>query len=230
MASGPDVPFADRLDAGRQLAERLRPRYGGRSDVVVLALPRGGVPVAAPVARALQAPLDVFVVRKLGVPGHEELAMGAVAHGGARVVNQDVVQSLGIAASVIEAVAEREQAEIERRERAYRDERPYPDVGGRTVIVVDDGLATGASMRAAVRALGRLGPARIVVAVPVAARDTCAELSNEASDVVCVRTPEDLGAVGEWYADFQQTSDTEVRRLLAEAARDRLASAPARSR
>jgi putative phosphoribosyl transferase len=213
--------FDDRMDAGDRLASRLLSRYGHGSDIVVLALPRGGVPVALPVARALRAPLDVFVVRKLGVPGQEELAMGAVAHGGVRVLNDSVVKTLGIPQAVIDGVAEREQAEIERREREYRGERPYPQLRGRTVVLVDDGLATGASMRAAVRALRQFDPSRIVVAVPVSAPDTCAKLAREVDEVICAETPETFAAVGEWYRDFQQTTDAEVRHLLRQAASER---------
>lgn len=207
--------FRDRTEAGRRLAARLT-AYEGRSDLLVLALPRGGVPVAAEVARALAAPLDVFVVRKLGVPGHEELAMGALASGGVRVLNDEVVQALGIPADVIDRVAERERVEIERREAAYRDDRPPRDVRGRTVILVDDGLATGSTMRAAVAALRERGPDRIVVAVPVAAPATCAEFRTLADDCICVHTPEPFHAVGLWYEDFSQTSDDEVRALLSE--------------
>ena len=209
--------FRDRADAGRRLAAKLR-RYMGRDDVVVLALPRGGVPVGYEVARALGAPLDVFGVRKLGVPGHEELAMGAIASGGVRVLNEEVVRQLGIPAALIEQVAAREGHELERRESAYRDGRPRPDVRDKIVILVDDGLATGATMRAAVAALRRLDPARIVVAVPVGAHDTCAELTDEADEVVCGVTPEPFVAVGIWYEDFGQTTDDEVRDLLARAA------------
>jgi putative phosphoribosyl transferase len=221
---GPDVPtlFRDRLDAGRRLASRLA-KYRGRPEVLVLALPRGGVPVAFPVASALGAPLDVFVVRKLGVPGHDELAMGAIARGGVRVLHQSVVQALRIPPGAIDAATERERRELERREREYRGDRPYPDLTGRTVILVDDGLATGSSMRAALRALQRHRPARIVVAVPVAPAETCAELQALADEVVCAETPQDFAAVGEWYLDFQQTTDEEVRELLARAA-----AAPAR--
>ena len=197
--------FRDRADAGR-------------GDVTVLALPRGGVPVGYEVALALGAPLDVFLVRKLGVPGQEELAMGAIATGGVRVVNDAVVEELGIAPDVIEAVAAREQEELERRERAYRGERPAPDVSGRVVILVDDGLATGSTMRAAARALRKLGPARIVVAVPVAPREACAALRPEADEVVCAETPESFKGVGRWYDDFSQTTDEEVRALLQASA------------
>ena len=210
--------FRDRTDAGRRLAEELG-RYAGRDDVIVLALPRGGVPVGAEVARALGAPLDVFLVRKLGVPGHEELAMGAIASGGTRVMNQDVVDQLRIAPKWVDAVAAQEGAELARREAAYRDGRPAPDVRNKTVILVDDGLATGASMKAGVAALRNLGPARIVAAVPVGARETCQELGALADEVVCAETPDPFYAVGSWYADFEQTSDEEVRESLAEAGR-----------
>jgi predicted phosphoribosyltransferase len=183
--------------------------------VLVLALPRGGVPVAAEVARALGAPLDIFLVRKLGVPGHEELAMGAVATGGTRVLNDRVVRALGIPEYLVDAVAAREEAELARRERLYRGDRPPPVVRGRTVILVDDGLATGASMQAAIQALRRLEPARIVVAVPAGAPETCEALRGVADDVVCTVTPEPFRAVGLWYDDFSQTSDEEVRELLS---------------
>ena len=209
--------FRDRTEAGQLLAERLTD-YAGRPDVLVLALPRGGVPVAYEVARALVAPLDVFVVRKLGVPGHEELAMGAIASGGEYVLNDDVVEALRIPRHVIEAVSARELRELERRERAYRGDRPAPKVRGRTVILVDDGLATGATMRAAVHALRRLGPARIVVAVPTAAPSTCEEFRHEADECVCNITPEPFHGVGLWYEDFSQTTDDEVRDLLKRAA------------
>jgi predicted phosphoribosyltransferase len=208
--------FRDRHDAGRRLAERLRPIPG---DVLVLGLPRGGIPVAYEVARALQAPLDVFVVRKLGVPGQEELAMGAIATGNVRVVNHDVVDALRIPPRILDQVAESEARELERRERSYRDARPAPSVAGKTVILVDDGLATGSTMRAAVAALRQLGPARIVVAVPVAAVSTCQELGAEVDEVVCLATPEPFLAVGRFYEDFSQTTDDEVRALLAEAGR-----------
>jgi predicted phosphoribosyltransferase len=207
--------FRDRIEAGQVLAARLN-GYAGRTEVVVLALPRGGVPVGYEVARALQAPLDVFLVRKLGVPGHEELAMGAVATGGVRVVNEEVVGILGIPRSVIEAVAAWELDELARRERLYRGDRPNPEVRGRSVILVDDGLATGSTMLAAARALRKQQPARIVVAVPIASRDTCELLRKEVDDVVCAATPEPFHAVGLWYEDFTQTSDEEVRELLAQ--------------
>jgi predicted phosphoribosyltransferase len=208
--------FRDRSDAGRWLAAKLA-KYAERDDVIVLALPRGGVPVGAEVARALGAPLDVFLVRKLGVPGHEELAMGAIASGGVRVLNQDVLDQLKIAPKWVDAVAAEELEELTRREAAYRDGRPAPDVHGKTVILVDDGLATGASMKAAVAALRERGPARIVAAVPVGARETCQELADLADEVVCAETPDPFFAVGSWYVDFDQTTDAEVRQLLAEA-------------
>jgi putative phosphoribosyl transferase len=210
--------FQDRTEAGQELAKHLAP-YADRHDVLVLALPRGGVPVAYEVARALHAPLDVFLVRKLGVPGHEELAMGAIASGGVRVVNRDVIGALGIPETIVDMVAERAEEELRRRERLYRDDRPAPEVRGRTVILVDDGLATGSTMRAAVAALRRQEPAHVIVAVPVGAAETCAELSDEA-EVVCARTPEPFLAVGLWYDDFTQTSDDEVRELLERAAHD----------
>ncbi|HEX2081400.1 MAG TPA: phosphoribosyltransferase family protein [Longimicrobium sp.] len=210
--------FRDRTHAGRVLAADLR-EYAGRGDVLVLGLPRGGVPVAFQVAQALDAPLDVFIVRKLGVPGHEELAMGAIATGGVRVLNDAVVQALRIPDRVIDAVAAREQQELERRERAYRDGRPAPGVSGRTVILVDDGLATGATMRAAAQALRMQGPARLIIAVPVAAGQTCDEFRGEVDDVVCTATPEPFYGVGMWYEDFSQTSDAEVHDLLARAKR-----------
>src|SRR5215471_6540480 len=186
--------FRDRADAGRQLLERLR-AYRGRPDLIVLGLPRGGIPVAYEVARVLGAPLDVFLVRKLGVPGQEELAMGAIASGGVRVLNEETVRALDIPEETIDEVAEREQDELERRQRAYRDDRAPPDVHGSTVILVDDGLATGSTMRAAIVALRQLGPARIVVAVPVASVDTCGELRRQVDEIVCVRIPEPFYAV-----------------------------------
>jgi putative phosphoribosyl transferase len=215
-----DRPFRDRREAGRLLAERLAD-YAGRPDVLVLALPRGGVPVAYEVARALDAPLDVFLVRKLGVPGHEELALGAIATGGVVLLNEDVVTSLRIPPEIIGRLEAAERVELARREREYRDDRPAPDVRGRTVILIDDGLATGASMRAAVAALRQRQPARIVVAVPIASASTCEELRDEVDEVICARTPEPFFAVGLWYEDFAQTTDDEVRDLLERAAHDR---------
>src|SRR5215210_2593523 len=206
--------YRDRTEAGKRLAERLTD-YADRPDVLVLALPRGGVPVAYEVARALQAPLDVFLVRKLGVPGHEELAMGAIATGGVRVLNDDVVDYMSIRGEVIDAVAADELRELERRERAYRGDRPAPDVRGKTVILVDDGLATGSTMRAAAAALRQQQPARIVVAVPVSAPQTCDEYRMGVDEIVCAVTPEPFQAVGLWYKDFSQTTDDEVRDLLA---------------
>jgi len=212
--------FADRRDAGRQLAGRLA-AYAERRDVVVLALPRGGVPVAFEVARGLDAPLDVFLVRKLGVPGREELALGAIATGNVRVLNEEVVRGLGLSAAAIEAVAAREQQEMARRERLYRDGRPAPAVEGRTVLLVDDGLATGATMRAAVAAARQQAPARVVVTVPVASTQAYQEMAAIADEVICVLTPEQFSAVGLWYSDFAPTTDEEVRDLLAQAARAR---------
>ena len=206
--------FRNRADAGRQLAEKLAV-YANRPDVLVLALPRGGVPVGSEVARAVGAPLDVFLVRKLGVPGYEELAMGAVASGGVRVLNDEIVRGLGISEHQIDAVVARELQELARRERLYRGDHPPPDVAGRTVILVDDGLATGATMRAAVQALRQQHPVRIVVAVPTASPDTNEALKVEADDVICAMTPEPFFAVGHWYQDFTQTTDNEVRELLA---------------
>lgn len=209
--------FADRTDAGRQLAGALR-EYAGDPNVIVLALPRGGVPIGFEIARRLGAPLDVYVVRKLGVPGHEELAMGALAGDGTCVVDEELIASLGIGAAALEAVVRREIEELKRREAAYRDARPLPDIEGKTVILVDDGLATGSTMRAAATALRRHNPGAIVTAVPVAAPRTCASLRNLVDRIVCVQTPEPFHAVGLYYRNFEQTSDDEVRRLLAEAA------------
>src|SRR6202171_5716255 len=209
--------YADRIDAGRRLTAKLG-AYRNRSDVLVLGLPRGGVPVAYEVASALRAPLDVFLVRKLGVPGHEELAMGAVATGGVRVLNDEIVRGLRIPDYVIDAVAAWEQHELERGERVYRGARPQSNVQDRTVILVDDGLATGATMLASIKALRQQQPARIVVAVPTASRETCEEVRTEADDVVCAITPEPFYAVGLWYEDFSQTTDEEVRELLVRSA------------
>jgi len=210
-------PFRDRTEAGRLLAEKLQ-EYANRSDVVVLALPRGGVPVAFEVARALNVPLDIFLVRKLGLPEQEELAMGAIAAGGVRVLNEEVVRALDIPDEIVDAVAEREERELERREREYRGGRAPVDVRGRTVILIDDGLATGSSMRAAALALKNKHPAQIVVAVPVGSPSTCAEFASEVDKVVCAVTPEPFWGVGQWYRDFSQTSDEEVRDLLGRAA------------
>ncbi|HET9484332.1 MAG TPA: phosphoribosyltransferase [Xanthomonadales bacterium] len=214
--------FRDRRDAGRRLAGELA-RYRGREDVIVLALPRGGVPVGYEVAQALDVPLDVFLVRKLGVPGHEELAMGAIASGGVRVVNREVVTQLEIADRTLDAVAASEQQELERRERAFRGDRPAPVVRDHTIILVDDGLATGSTMRAAIAALKAQGPRRIVVAIPVAAPNTCQDLRREVDEVVCPMIPRDFRGVGQWYDDFEQTRDDEVVSLL-DAARQRVAS------
>ena len=206
--------FTNRADAGRQLAARLDV-YAGRSDVVVLGLPRGGVPVAAEVAARLAAPLDVFLVRKLGVPGHPELAMGAIAEGGVMVISTGIVADLGIPRTAIDQVAVRERLELERRDTQYRGGRERPVLAGRTVILIDDGLATGATMEAAVMALREQQPARIVVAAPVGASDACERLGRVADEVVCAWTPESFMAVGQWYQNFEQTSDEEVRALLA---------------
>jgi len=205
--------FADRRDAGRVLAFSLR-KYAGRNDVIVLALPRGGVPVAYEVATSLGAPLDVFLVRKLGTPGHRELAMGAIASGGVRVLNDEVVHWYGISDAAIESVAREEAEELARREREYRDERPAPVLTNRIVILVDDGLATGSTMRAAAQAVRVQSPAAVVVAVPVGSRQTCMELSPLVDEVICARMPEPFAAVGQWYLDFHQTEDSEVRELL----------------
>ena len=208
--------FRDRADAGRKLAAQLA-RYTNREDVLVLALPRGGVPVAYEVAKKLHAPLDVFLVRKLGVPGHEELAMGAIATGGVRVVNEDLISYLGIPNEVIDSIAAIEQRELERREKAYRDGRPPPELKNKVVILIDDGLATGSTMRAAAASLRQQNPARIVVAVPVSSPETCEEFRSEVDDIVCAVTPQHFRGVGLWYNDFSQTSDEEVRELLKRA-------------
>ena len=205
--------FKDRHEAGKRLAERLLD-YADRDDVLVLALPRGGVPVAYEVAERLNAPLDVFLVRKLGVPRQEELAMGAIASNGVRVLNQSVIRQLRIPNAVIDRVAENEQRELERREREYRDALPPPDVEGKIVIIIDDGLATGATMRAAALALKMQKPQKVVVAAPVAAPETCEEFAREVSEIVCAATPEPFYGVGMWYEDFSQTTDEEVRQLL----------------
>ena len=210
--------FRNRDDAGRQLAAELA-QYGGRSDVTVLGLPRGGVPVAAIVADALRVPLDVFLVRKLGVPGHEELALGAIAEGGVEVLSQDVIGPLAISQPVIEQVIARERLELDRRARMYRGDRPAPPVRNRIAMLIDDGLATGATMEAAILALRESKPAKIVVAAPVGAKDTCDRLARIADEVVCVARPESFQAVGRWYDDFSQTSDDEVRALLSRGSR-----------
>jgi len=212
--------FRDRVQAGRALAEALEV-YAGRPDLLVLALPRGGVPVGFEVAMGLGAPLDVFLVRKLGVPGHEELAMGAIASGDVRVLNQEVVDELAIPESTIDAVARRESVELARREREYRDGRSAPEMRGRTILLVDDGLATGSTMRAAAIALRMRSPAAVIAAVPVGAADACQAIRREVTRVVCLSTPEPFVAVGAWFADFAETSDGEVRDLLARAARAR---------
>ncbi len=206
--------FADRRDAGRVLAGRLS-AYAHRDDVLVLALPRGGVPVGAEVARELGVPLDILVVRKLGLPGQPEYAMGAIAMGDVRVLNTQVIEQLALSYSAIDLVTRAEMRELHRRERLYRGDRAMPAVDGRVLILVDDGMATGASMRAAVQALRELHPARIVVAVPVSSPQTCQLLTQDADEVICARTPERFRSVGQWYERFEQTSDEEVRRVLA---------------
>ena len=211
--SAEPLRFTDRRHAGAVLARELQ-HFAGRHDLVVLALPRGGVPVAFEVARALDAPLDVFVVRKLGMPGYPELAIGAIATGGVSVMNEDIVRWYRPPAAAIEAVTRAERTQLERRERAYRDVRSPLSIAGRTVILVDDGLATGSTMRAAVLAVRRLRPARVVVAVPVGARETCEALRDTADEVVCAVMPESFSTVGRWYRDFSQTTDDEVRQLL----------------
>lgn len=208
--------FRDRHDAGIQLAAELT-KYVGDPSVLVLGLPRGGIPVAYQVARALRAPLDVFVVRKLGVPGHQELAMGAIASGEVRVINRDVVDALQISPQIIDAVASHEQQELDRQQRTYRGDVPFPNLAGRIVIIVDDGLATGSTMRAAVKAIRQSNPKRIVVAVPVGAAETCRSLTGEADEVICVNAPPDFHAVSLWYDEFSQTSDEEVAYLLEAA-------------
>jgi putative phosphoribosyl transferase len=218
-------PFADRFDAGRQLATKLL-AYATCPNLLVLALPRGGVPVAYEVARALHAPLDIFIVRKLGVPWNEELAMGAIATGGVRVLNPEAISCSDLPESIIDEVAKREQKELERREDVYRGDRPAFDVHGRTVILVDDGLATGATMRAAAIALRQMRPLKIVVGVPVAPPETCEAFRSEVEEVICAMTPEPFVAVGAWYSDFSQTSDEEVRQLLERAAQNPHGNSP----
>jgi putative phosphoribosyl transferase len=210
--------FINRSDAGRQLAAVLAQRYAARGDLLVLGLPRGGVPVAFEIAMALDSPLDVFIVRKLGLPGHEEFGIGAIASGGVRVVDDTVLRAYGVDAEILDQITERERRELERREHLYRDDRPFPSIVNRVVILVDDGLATGSTMRAAVAALRAEGPREIVLAVPVGARETCAAMTDLADDVVCLSTPEPFYAVGLWYEDFEQTEDEEVHALLERAA------------
>ncbi|HUF27028.1 MAG TPA: phosphoribosyltransferase [Gemmatimonadaceae bacterium] len=213
-----DPRFRNRREAGRRLASRLV-EYADRDDVLVAGLPRGGVPVAFEVARVLRLPLDIFVVRKLGVPGHEEMAMGAIASGGTRVIERSMVAQLRLPPAAIERVAAAEQRELERREQLYRGGRPFRDVRGWTVIVVDDGLATGATMAAGVAALRQLAPSKIIVAAAVAAPETCVAMRRIADECICVLTPEPLYGVGPWYLDFRQTSDAEVRALMEAAER-----------
>jgi len=211
--------FQDRYDAGQKLAARLE-HYAGDPNVILLALPRGGIPVAYEVARTLHVPMDVFIVRKLGLPGHPELAMGAIASGGVRVINQELVEHLGIPESMIESVARQEGEELHRREQLYRGSLPFPDLRGKTVILIDDGLATGATMRAAARAVRAEGAQRIVVAVPVASPQTCREFETEVDETICTVTPLSFFAVSQWYQDFLPTSDEEVRELLMKAMKD----------
>jgi putative phosphoribosyl transferase len=215
------LPFRNRTDAGRQLASKLA-KFQGRSDLLVLALPRGGVPVAYEVANILHAPMDIFLVRKLGVPGHEELAFGAIASGGLRVINESIVHSTHLSPGQIEAAVAREKVELARRERSYRGDRPPPDPKGLTVILVDDGLATGATMLAAARALRQENPKHIVIAVPVAAPATCNEFRPEVDEIICAITPEPFHAVGLWYEDFSQITDEEVKELLELLSRQRV--------
>ena len=211
--------FQNRIEAGRLLAEKLE-KYADRDDVIVLGLPRGGVPVASEVAKRLRAPLDVFIVRKLGVPGFEELAAGAIASGGVRVLNEDVMRAIPHADEAIEIVTARETEEMQRREQTYREGRSAPELRDRIAILVDDGLATGATMRAAVKALRQRGAAKIVVAVPVGPPDTCHEIEEQTDETICLSTPEFFQAVGQYYEDFSQTTDEDVRELLTSAARD----------
>lgn len=208
--------FENRREAGKRLADELK-EYANRPDVLVLGLPRGGVPVAYEVAKALHAPLDVFLVRKLGVPGQEELALGAISTGGVRILNPGVMDYMRITDAELESVTAAERQELERREKAFRDNRPVPEIRGRTAILIDDGLATGATMRAAVMALRQHQPARIVVAVPAASPQTCDEFRDEVDDIICATTPDPFYSVGSWYRDFSQTTDEEVRDLLARA-------------
>lgn len=210
--------FQDRVQAGELLGHRLK-RYANRTDVLVLGLPRGGIPVAAEVAKRLNAPLDVFVVRKLGVPGHRELAMGAIATGGIHVLNQDIIFHLGLPGEIIEAVADEEREELQRREITYRGDDTPPEIRGKIIILVDDGIATGSTIRAAAQAVHQQQPRRLIIAVPVAPLSTCAELEKLADEVIVLIAPREFYAVGEWYEEFSQTSDEEVIRLLNEARR-----------
>lgn len=210
--------FKDRRDAGKVLAQKLS-AYAGLSDVIVLALPRGGVPVAYEVALALNAPLDIFIVRKLGLPGREELAIGAIASGGVRVLNEDIIHALNLPEELIDRIAQQELQELGRREQNYRGDRPAPDVHDKTVILVDDGLATGASMRAAVTGLRAQDPAHLVIAVPTAAPETCEAFKFEVDEMICAMTPDPFDGVGRWYEDFSQTTDEEVRTFIEEATR-----------
>ena len=215
--------FTNRVEAGRMLAERLKP-FAHRKDVIVLGIPRGGIPVAFEIAEALGAPLDVFVARKLGVPGQEELAFGAIASGGVRVLDPEIIEATGISETDIAEVTARERIELERRERLYRGSRPPLDVGGRTAILVDDGIATGSSIRAAISALRHLKPARLIVAAPVAPAATCEQLRTEVEDLVCVDMPRSFRAIGEFYEDFSQVTDQEVTDLLRRGWREAVAN------
>lgn len=208
--------FRDRQEAGKRLAEKIKAETAPL-DPIVLALPRGGVPVAFEVAQALQAPLDIFLVRKLGMPGHEELAIGAIASGGVRVLNREIMQQSDLPREIVEEITEREQRELERREHAYRGDRPPPNLYGKTVFLIDDGLATGATMRAAVIALKQQEPARIIVAVPIAAPETCIEFRDVVDEIICAVTPEPFIAIGMWYEEFPQMTDDEVRDYLESA-------------
>ncbi|MDB6065636.1 MAG: putative phosphoribosyltransferase [Pedosphaera sp.] len=214
--------YQNRYEAGEALAAKLR-HHAGDPNLLVLALPRGGVPVGYEVATALNAPLDIFLVRKLGVPGYEELAMGAVASGGVKILNDDVIQQVGISGNMIDAIVQEKERELEQQEKIYRGERPPAEIKGRTVILVDDGLATGASMRAAVKAVKKKGPKSVIVAVPIGSVQTCHQLQTEVDEVVCGMTPDPFYAVGAWYSDFMQITDEEVRELLDHAAHERRA-------
>jgi putative phosphoribosyl transferase len=223
MKEGRMAGFHDRRDAGKVLVQKL-PAYAGRSDVIVLGLPRGGVPVAYEVALALNAPLDILIVRKLGLPGNEELAIGAIASGGVRVLNEDIIHALNIPEEMVNRIAQQEFQELQRREQSYRGDRSAPSLRDRTALLVDDGLATGASMRAAVTGVRTQHPARIVIAVPTAAPETCNALEFAVDEIVCAMTPEPFFGVSRWYADFRQTTDEEVRTFLEEATRQMLHS------